>query len=104
REKMLAHIRNALKDVKQQVPPLPTMAGKMVFNQHDEGLAERFACVFESIDGRLVRCENGRQLVAELGAVLEPHNGKQIASRSRLLEQYREEVDFGWMDAARTNE
>src|SRR5690606_27547234 len=88
REKILADIRLALHDVRQQAGALPVVENCLVFKKWELGLAESFVRVFTSIDGQVIRCEDEVQLKAKLEALLRERNWKKVAGRSLVLERY----------------
>ena len=86
RDKVLADIRDALKDVTRHVESVPLNNG-LIFTKQDEGLADGFTRVFTGIDGQLIRCENGQQLVTMLDGLIKQRNWTNVATRSHMLEQ-----------------
>lgn len=93
RQKILADIRLALRDVDQLAVASPVVESSLVFRKQDEGLADGFVRAFMGIDGRVVRCENAVQLTAKLKALLERRNWKKVAIRSLLLEEFGAQAD-----------
>lgn len=99
RDKVLADIRDALKDVAHQVDSVPVNNG-LVFTKHDEGLADGFARVFTSIDGKLIRCEDGLQLIKKLDELMKQRNWANVAARSHVLEQLSVHTGLTWVNDA----
>lgn len=102
RDKILADIRIALKDVAHDIASAP-VNNRLVFTSQEEGLAEGFARVFTGIDGQIFRCEDDLQLHTKLNTLMKQRNWEKVVARSRLLEQFNGQTGLTWVNDANGN-